>query len=340
MKVKIQYLLFLTVFTLHISIANSQVTRTILVEHFTNTNCSICASRNPGFFTNLNAQSGFIYFSTFPSAPYASCKLSQQNKVDADARTNYYSVYGGTPRLAINGSVISNSADYSSSAIFNSHKGQTTAYSVRVDLKNANTDSFLAEIIVKKISADAPIGAKRLFAVLVEDTVFYAGTNGETKHYNVGRKSLFGASGMQIKLPINIGDSVVINQKIYIQAIWNKNRMIAIAAVQDSASKKLEQVGKSNLTVMQTMQTNSLHSTTDISIFPNPASGLLTVHGISGLNFAYKIYDVSGSLVSTANKTSNPTIQIQGLANGIYFLQIIQSDSQQKTIKFIVDNRQ
>ena len=37
-----------------------QVPLTIISEHFTNTKCSVCASRNPGFYTNYNSQSGIL----------------------------------------------------------------------------------------------------------------------------------------------------------------------------------------------------------------------------------------------------------------------------------------
>jgi hypothetical protein len=39
---------------LQLTLAHAQVTKKIIVEHFTNTKCSVCASRNPGFHTNLN----------------------------------------------------------------------------------------------------------------------------------------------------------------------------------------------------------------------------------------------------------------------------------------------
>lgn len=90
----------------------AQVPRNIIVEHFTNTKCSVCASRNPGFQTNLNAHPDVRQISIHPSSPYSTCLLSQQNTVDNDARTNYYGVYGGTPRLVINGTVISASVNY------------------------------------------------------------------------------------------------------------------------------------------------------------------------------------------------------------------------------------
>jgi hypothetical protein len=48
-----------------------QVAKKIIVEHFTNTKCSICASRNPGFHTNLSANPTVQSISIHPSSPYS-----------------------------------------------------------------------------------------------------------------------------------------------------------------------------------------------------------------------------------------------------------------------------
>jgi hypothetical protein len=93
------------------SITLAQVPKKVVVEHFTNTRCSVCASRNPGFYNNYKTQAGVIHLAIHPSSPYAACVLSQHNPVENDARTNYYGVYGGTPVLVIQGVVISTSAN-------------------------------------------------------------------------------------------------------------------------------------------------------------------------------------------------------------------------------------
>jgi len=79
----------------------AQVQKNVVVEHFTNTRCGICASRNPGFFTNLNNNPDVIHLAIHPSSPYSSCVFNQHNSVDNDDRTNYYGIYGGTPRLVV-----------------------------------------------------------------------------------------------------------------------------------------------------------------------------------------------------------------------------------------------
>ena len=88
----------------------------MLVEHFTNTYCSVCASKNHGFYANLWRYPQVWHVAYHPSSPYAACPLSMANVPENDARTNYYGVYGGTPRLVIQGAVVT-STNYADSAI-------------------------------------------------------------------------------------------------------------------------------------------------------------------------------------------------------------------------------
>ena len=163
--------------------AMAQVPKKVIVEHFTNTKCSVCASRNPGFYTNLNAQSGVIHLAIHPSSPYAACVLSMHNPVENDGRTNYYSIYGGTPRLVIQGTVISSSADYSMSSIFAPYLGQMSPAEITIRQTKFGVDSIRSTIIIKTVASHSLTNLK-LFVALAEDTVFYTGTNGEPKHFN------------------------------------------------------------------------------------------------------------------------------------------------------------
>src|SRR5688572_6916976 len=108
------------------SVAIAQVPKKVIVEHFTNTKCSICASKNPGFYTNLAAHPGVLHLSVYPSSPYAACLLSQQTQPESDARTNYYGIYGGTPRFIIQGTVLPSNTNYADASIFTPYTGQTS----------------------------------------------------------------------------------------------------------------------------------------------------------------------------------------------------------------------
>jgi hypothetical protein len=104
-------------FMSHFAVAR-QIPKAVIAEHFTNTWCSICASRNPGLLSNLNSFPQLIHIAYYPSSPHAGCPLTMHNPVEANARTNYYGIYGGIPQLVVGGSVVS--GVFTNPAIFSS----------------------------------------------------------------------------------------------------------------------------------------------------------------------------------------------------------------------------
>ncbi len=151
---------------------NAQVAKKVVVEHFTNTKCGICSSRNPGFYKNLKNFPDVLHLSIHPSSPYAACKLSQQNNPDNDDRTKYYNVYGGTPRLVIQGKVISANEDYNSSTLFTSEENQ-------IDAKHIKN--------LPEMKAGKSIGGPRLLGLLNDVNVSGA-TDSQVLTYNSDSK--------------------------------------------------------------------------------------------------------------------------------------------------------
>lgn len=75
-----------------------------------------------------------------------------------------------------------------------------------------------------------------------------------------------------------------------------------------------------------------------ISVYPNPASDVLTLkmtkEDVSGLQ--YFLFDVNGKLLSQKDLVSNETkIQINQLANGLYILKVQRGRGELKTFKII-----
>ena len=63
---------FISIFSIliiNLNIHAQKVPLNSIVEHFTNTKCSVCGSRNPGFLTNKNRFPSLSYISIHPSAP-------------------------------------------------------------------------------------------------------------------------------------------------------------------------------------------------------------------------------------------------------------------------------
>ncbi|MDX2172007.1 MAG: T9SS type A sorting domain-containing protein [Bacteroidota bacterium] len=319
---------------------NAQVPKKVIVEHFTNTKCSICASRNPGFYTNFNAQSGVIHLAIHPSSPYAACVLSQHNVTENDGRTNYYGIYGGTPRLVIQGVVISGSADYSNASLFTPYLAQTSPASIKIRQTKFGVDSIRSTVIIKTMATHTLTNLK-LFVALAEDTVFYTGSNGEPKHYNVFRKSYTGTSGISITLPSVIGDSVVYTQSSPANVAWNFARMQTIAILQDGTSKAVVQSeavdANSNFAIPTSINTNNIANST-ISVFFASEKNITVKQDKTTDNLDFVLYDISGrKLITKTIELPTETIDASSVSQGIYLYTIKSKNSVIKTGKLIID---
>jgi hypothetical protein len=225
------------------------VARTTVVEHFTNTYCSICAGRNPGFFENLSGFPDVLHLAYYPSAPYPACPFNQMNKAENDARTNYYGIYGATPRLVVNGSVLSGNTDYEDPVIFQGMSSQSD-YALSVSTRRKDNASAEATIKIKKVAGLAANGLQ-LYAVVSEDTVSYSAHNGETTHYDVFHKSLTGNEPQSISSISAVGDSLVLSFSFLIGSGWGRTSVTAL--LQDSTK-----------TVLQAARSAPLYATTGV----------------------------------------------------------------------------
>ena len=298
-----------------------QVPRKVVAEHFTNTYCSICASRNPGFYANLFSFPEVLHIAYHPSAPYAACPLSMHNVAENDARTNYYGVYGATPRLVIEGTVLAAAANYSSASIFTPELGQTSSFTVGVALTAAAPDSVLTTVVVRKVDTSS-ITSLTLYALIAEDTLFFPANNGEAVHHDVFRKAVWGAMPLAITAPAMVGDSVVYAQKTALNSVWHNNQLSATALLQD-AGKRVVQAGRS-AHLPYAAAVTELQSPAAISVFPNPAQQTLFING-SNIEYPYTatITNAIGSLVLSAMVYDGKMpLPISAIAPGAYFLSV------------------
>lgn len=315
----------------------AQVPRKVLVEHFTNSVCSVCASLNPGFYTNLNKQTGVIHIAIHPSSPYSSCLFNKHNVAENDARTNYYGVYGSTPRLAIQGVVIPSNANYSSASLFTPYLGQTSPASIKIYQYKFGKDSIRSKIVIKTAASHSLTNLK-LIVFLAEDTVFYNSPNGETKHYDVFRKTLTGTSGVSITLPANIDDSVVYIQSSPSNSAWNFSRIYTLAVLQDGSSKAIIQSesvpAKTNDPVTGINTESALGMDMNVLI----ENGIISIKQYSGIkNPDFSLFDLSGKkLFNKTLQADQEQINISHLAPGVYLYVIKSTDTTIKTGKLLL----
>ena len=253
---------------------SAQVTQQVIAEHFTNTRCSNCARFNPDLITNFNNNPDVLHISYHPSSPYPTCVLNLHNKVENDGRTNYYGIYGSTPRLMINGELKSG---FSSSTLFTPFKGKTSPFEM---VSSISSDGSTLTIKVKITTKAAhSFNTEKLVVLLAEDTVFYDAPNGEKEHYNVFRKSLTAVDGNNITLSNTLNSDTTITFTQSIHSDWNDGRIRVVAMLQNAGDKKMIQASQSS--VVSTTYTTSLSesNTATISnpqVYPNPANEFVT----------------------------------------------------------------
>lgn len=297
---------------------SAQTPRKVIIEHFTNTYCSICASKNPTFYNTLEDYADVLHIAYHPSSPYPQCYFNQQNEEENDARTTYYSVYGSTPRIVIEGKAISSSTPLLNTAVLDTFLNKNAAFSIEVNQVMLNMDSMTVEIKVKRVAvSDATSLA--IYGAVSEDTIYYSAANGEDVHYDVFRKQLFPAEGASIDLP-NIGDSVLLTSGYQINSSWDVNLLSANVMIHDAATKKILNMERaSDYSVASGIPEGGAPAQI-FSIVSNPVNEVLhlvvskTVTQIEILNA------VGQKQITRAPAGETELVDVTGLPAGVYFV--------------------
>lgn len=307
-------------------VTKAQIPKTNIVEHFTNSNCSICANQNPGIYTTLGNNPSVLHITYHPSSPYASCVFSMANPIENDARTNFYNIYGGTPRLIVNG--VSTTTANLSSTLTNISTSMTNFY-INATQQFITTDSILVKVVVKKIATDTTTQA-HLFVGAKQDTVNQTTGNGESIHQDVFRKGLTSMSGDMITLPTTINDSTLYTFSYKVGPTWNANQMKSIAILQHTSTKAVINAAESvNLISIPTSVVE--HQLLNTIIFPNPGREKLNINSLNAYTH-YNILTMEGKYIIKKTMLNN-TIDINTLPIGQYILQL-KSSKEIKSIPF------
>jgi len=309
--------------------ALAQTNQTVIVEHFTNSVCSICASRNPAFYDLLDNYPDVLHVAYHPSAPYSSCIFYQSNPAENDARTNFYGVYGSTPRIVIQGEVIPPASSLMTPMQIESRQGMMSDYAISFNHFFRNDDTVHARITVKKLSGASQSGL-RLYAVLAEKLVEYNAPNGETMHPDVFRKVI---ADEDIDLQ-NTGDSITKTIAYLPHPDWNKDDIYVVGMVQKIDDKSILQAGASGFAESMTgVQENKPKTLTNV-YYPNPVTDHLNIRSEYRNEFTnVEVYNLFGKKIRESDDIGR--IDVSDLANGYYFLQLNGKDNTTYTTKFI-----
>lgn len=310
-----------------------QVPQAIVVEHFTNSHCGVCAGRNPGMFNTLATLPDVIHVAYYPSAPYSGCQINQMAKSENDARTNFYGIYGSTPRIVVQGSPVNPSTNYADANLYTQHQGKFTSFAMNMSAWQSSATTASISLTIKKVDTSSLTDVK-LYGVLVQDTLYFTALNGENYHYNLLRTPIWDASARSITLPTNVGDSIVMTQTVNINSSWgDASRLYSVAILQQD-NKQLIQATRSNK-LQHPTGTNNITGVNNIDIYPNPANDQLTINGLNNTPTTITIMNVNGSVINQiSSNTATQQIDVSALSKGLYIIKI-SSKEQTITERFI-----
>jgi hypothetical protein len=301
-------------FTYPLSIGAQNVKKYVLLEHFTNTRCGICAGSNPAFFTaiNVEANKNVHHVSIHSSTPYNDCKFYVANKTEQDARADFY-VLPGTPRVSVNGAALANVSNITANSI-QTFAVETSPLSVLV---TETTGTNRTATIKLKTVGSLPTGTHKLNVAIVEKKVDYAGPNGETVHHNVFRKWLNNAD---VTLGALNGE-ITSTYNYTIDASWNAANIYVLAFVQNNTTKA---VLNSGTRFDVTSATDEPSVDAQVSVSPNPTKEKIFLSFDKITPQYLTVSNAVGQLIERVNALNSTgyELNMNNYPSGIYFIKL------------------
>jgi len=308
---KLFTIIFLSLLTIPLI---SQVDRKVIVEHFTNTRCSVCASKNPALFELLNDYPEVLHVAFHPSSPYSNCMFSQHNPVENDTRTNFYGIYGGTPRVVLQGDVIGFQTPILTQQQLEAQLGIMSDYSITVQQEEQDGGEVDVTIEIEKVSGSS--NDLNLYAVIVEEFIDYTSPNGEDGHNNVFRRVI---ADEAVSLP-SAGNTAIVEKTYSLDPEWGDTQMYILAILQESSTKEIMQTERSeNLTGGPSFISESKGDKIENLFYPNPSKDYIKLAPeFSGRFINANIYSIYGQLI--ARHPVGDKIDVTNLGSGQYIV--------------------
>lgn len=310
-----QKLFFFVAFLIQtLAYAQPSAPRYVLVEHVTNSRCSVCASRNPAMYTLLGQYETAVHHLAYhPSFPYSNCIFYQANTTENNARAAYYDVTS-TPKVILNGGLVAPATTLLPAAKLTAELNQTSPIYVQV------TETATEVKVTLHTIGAVPSGNYALYVAFAEQTVNYNAPNGEAVHHDVFRDMLTNIDGEPITLAAT-GGNVSFTYTKTTNANWNASEMYAIAWVQNTLTKEVPNSGTKFDPIVsgvnQIVEAN-------LALSPNPATDMVYATINDDQPQSVEVYAINGALVA-ANWTATDNrleTNVADLTPGIYFLRV------------------
>jgi hypothetical protein len=320
MKKILAFLLLLT-FLANLS-AQSGVKKYVLIEHFTNSRCPTCASRNPAFYDFINQSqyaSEVHHIAFHPQFPYPQCVFYQANTVENSARASFYGI-NGTPQIVLNGSYIGGGNPLITATKINPFLNQTSP----LYLKVTETGTGTARSVQIKARTVVPFPANntyKIYAAIVEKDIFQTTPNGEDEHHDVFRKMIPSLNGVPFT-PAIVGSELTLTADYQIESGWGADEIYVLVWVQSVETKEIVNSGTKfdpSVTPVVTAEFKSLE------FRPNPAGDVVFAELGNEQFRNVEAYNSSGQRVSIyadVQAGNRLMLRTTNLKSGLYFIKV------------------
>lgn len=299
--------------------AQNTVKRYVLLEHFTNSPCSICASRNPAFYSLIQMHPQDVHHIAYhPAFPYNSCIFYQANTTENSARTSFYGI-NGTPRVVLNGTLVNAGSQLLPAATLNAAIPNTSPVHLQVTETSGTDRTATVQIFTH---STVPAGNYKLYLAVVEKDVDYtAPVTGATEHYDVFRDMLPGTDGLPVTLAAP-GGSITQTFTYSVASGWNAAQIYAVAFLQNADTKEVLNSGtKFDPLVVATGEPRAQ----SISIQPNPVHETAVAYLGDDRAEALEVFDLGGRRVSVSfenQEVGAVSFSLREVPKGIYVVKI------------------
>lgn len=328
MKFPMLALIYVYVFTS--LTGQTSVAKYVLVEHFTNTWCPICAGRNPDFYATIQKYPKNVHqISIHPPYPYSGCPLYQYNKTENQERSNFYNLQG-TPTVILNGGSLLGGSPLLTEDALKKEIAKTSPLSVLVT-ESGSGNNRVANISLKPNGAIN--GDLRLIAIIVERNLKFTASNGELDHYNVMRKFLTPVTGQKISITDAAEKKYVFSWKD--STGWKPEEAYVLAFVQNAGTNEVINSGTkfdnlaTPLSIVPSLQV--------LKVYPTLAKDHINIELPNPVNSNWEIINVHGQTIQRGvfHNLRLTSLPVASLTQGVFWIRISQSDNQVFTAKFI-----
>jgi hypothetical protein len=288
----------------------------VMIEHYTNSRCGICASRNPAFFNLIDDYPSDVHhISVHPPVPYSNCVFYLANTADNNTMAAEYGI-NGTPRVALNGTLINAGNPLLPAATLEPYLNQTSPLYVKVE--ESGTGANRTAIITLRNSGGIPAGNYTLYAAALEKTINQTTPNGESVHHNVLRDLI--TAGIDLA-PLALGEEISINLGYTIQNGWNADEMYVLAWVRNNNTNAILNSGTRFDPILVNTFTPDIET---VKAWPNPANEETWIQ-TGGENIRdVQIFGADGRSHRIAFSQNNDQVRldVKTLPTGLYYVRL------------------